>query len=115
MGGATVDHTLDPHFLNVHDLVRQVTDDFLPNYGTQNLTQWTSANSLFAFWFGINDVNDSYSAKNSTLNELIFLQYSALFDQVGTSIQETLGQVPLTTIRSTPLAPETSSFLTSHP
>lgn len=40
----------------VHGVVKQVQRDFLPGVGTQpDWAQWTSSNSLFVTWVGIND------------------------------------------------------------
>ena len=67
----------------VLDFVQQVNDEFIPVYaGVDNGVGWTSVNSLFAAFFGINDVGNSYSGQNATLNDDIFVVYARLVDQV---------------------------------
>ncbi|KAG6895923.1 hypothetical protein C0992_011556, partial [Termitomyces sp. T32_za158] len=60
-GGATIDATLvapfAPTVLSLTDQVNQ----FLSGAGTKPAaTPWTSANSLFSIWIGINDIGNSY-------------------------------------------------------
>ena len=83
-GGAVVDSSLVAQYEpTVLDFVQQVNDEFIPVYaGVDNGVGWTSANSLFAAFFGINDVGNSYSEQNATLNDDIFVVYARLVDQV---------------------------------
>ena len=83
-GGATVDSSLVAQYLpSVLDFVQQVNDEFIPIYtAANNSVGWTSTNRLFASFFGINDVGNSYAQQNSTLNDDIFVVYAGLIDQV---------------------------------
>ncbi|KAF2733422.1 hypothetical protein EJ04DRAFT_495218 [Polyplosphaeria fusca] len=83
-GGATVDSALvAPYKPTVLSMKNQIEDQFLPTYGAHSAsTPWTSKNSLFAFWIGINDVGNSWWLKNSTLIDAIFAEYSSLLDQL---------------------------------
>ncbi|KNZ74350.1 Thermolabile hemolysin [Termitomyces sp. J132] len=60
-GGATIDATLvAPYTPTVLSLTDQV-NQFLSGAGTQPVaTPWTSTNSLFSIWIGINDIGNSY-------------------------------------------------------
>lgn len=57
-GGATIDYLIDPSPLGdlVQSLRQQVEDEFLPHYGDRQSPAWTSADTLFTVFFGINDV-----------------------------------------------------------
>ena len=55
----------------------------MPYYTKNRTAGWTSENSLFAAFFGINDVSNSYFEKNTTLNHAIFKVYAGLIDEVG--------------------------------
>ncbi|KAI9750501.1 MAG: hypothetical protein M4579_006451 [Chaenotheca gracillima] len=84
-GGATVDSDLVAQYLpTVLDLRQQVNEEFLPYYAAKDKTvdiPWKSDNSLFSFFFGINDVGNSYSTGiNKTLNDAIFAEYAKQVD-----------------------------------
>ncbi|KAI9735806.1 MAG: hypothetical protein M1834_001271 [Cirrosporium novae-zelandiae] len=82
-GGATVDSSLVAQYLpTVLDLEQQVDDEFLVYYTNSTSVNWTASNSLFSIFIGINDVGNSYSSQNSTLNGLIFEAYSHLVDEL---------------------------------
>ncbi|TKA68011.1 hypothetical protein B0A49_04482 [Cryomyces minteri] len=82
-GGATVDSSLVAQYLpTVLDFRQQVNQEFLPYYENNSTVGWTSSNSLFAAFFGINDVGNSYGAQNATLNADIFVVYAHLVDQL---------------------------------
>ncbi|MCJ1250433.1 hypothetical protein MMC30_007661 [Trapelia coarctata] len=81
-GGAVVSSDLVQPFLPTVDFRQQVNDEFIPYYVQKNTTSWTSDNSLFAFFFGINDINISYGGRNATLNGDIFVVYRGLVDQL---------------------------------
>jgi len=57
LSGATIDATLvAPYTPTVKSLIDQI-NIFLPTAGTHPAaTPWTSANSLFSFFIGINDI-----------------------------------------------------------
>ncbi|MCJ1254070.1 hypothetical protein MMC24_001884 [Lignoscripta atroalba] len=82
-GGATVSADLVAQYLpTVLDFRAQVNQEFIPYYVDQDTAQWTSSNSLFAAFFGINDVGNSYGQQNATLNGDIFVVYSGLVEQL---------------------------------
>ena len=66
-GGATIDSNLvTPYLPTVISMTQQVKDQFLPGAGTKpSTTPWNSANSLFSFWIGINDIGNSYYESGS--------------------------------------------------
>lgn len=87
VGGATVDSELVFPFLpTVTSLKGQVYERFAPGYnhkdGTAPLARpWHGNDTLFAFWIGINDVNNSYgsgSGVTRALNRQIMAVYSEL-------------------------------------
>ncbi|KAF2465554.1 uncharacterized protein BDR25DRAFT_239288 [Lindgomyces ingoldianus] len=83
-GGATVDGALvTPYAPTVLSLKNQVQDEYLPAYGSHpKVAPWTSSNSLFAFFIGINDVGNSWWLNNATLYDMIFAEYDSLLEQV---------------------------------
>ncbi|KAJ4993782.1 cellulose-binding gdsl lipase [Stagonosporopsis vannaccii] len=83
-GGATVDSSLvTPYAPTVLSLANQVEQQFVPRYGSHPAdAPWTSSDSLFAFFIGINDVGNSWWLNNSTLYDAIFARYSGLVEQV---------------------------------
>lgn len=81
ISGSTVNNTV----LGVNatnDLVHQISDRFVPNYVTNNAVGWISSNSLFSLFFGINDVNRSWSKRDPKINDAVFSSYSTLLDQL---------------------------------
>ncbi|KAF2130279.1 carbohydrate esterase family 16 protein [Dothidotthia symphoricarpi CBS 119687] len=83
-GGATVDSALvTPYASTVLSLKNQVKDEFLPIYGAHpSIAPWKSADSLFAFFIGINDVGNTWWLNNGTLYDQIFSVYSGLLSDV---------------------------------
>lgn len=83
-GGATVDSALvAPYASTVLSLKDQVQTEFLPRYGSHPAdAPWKAADSLFAFFIGINDVGNSWWLNNATLYDAIFTQYTSLLNQV---------------------------------
>ncbi|KAI9660164.1 MAG: hypothetical protein M1821_001516 [Bathelium mastoideum] len=83
-GGATVDSNLvAPYESTVLSFVDQVNQEFLPTYsGSNNTFGWTSSNSLFSFFFGINDVGNSYYNQNATLYDVIISEYAGLVEKI---------------------------------
>lgn len=73
-GGATVDSSLvAPYEPTVSSIVNQVNDEWYPAYATRKSAPWTSEDTLFAIFDGINDVGNSWSKANTTaLNAQIF-------------------------------------------
>ncbi|PGH13932.1 hypothetical protein AJ79_03347 [Helicocarpus griseus UAMH5409] len=81
-GGATVDSELiSPSKKKIPSVKQQVKDRFLPNYSSKpDSARWSEADSLFAFFIGINDVNKSYKKASEELFDKVFDVYS---DMVG--------------------------------
>lgn len=78
-GGATVDASLvAPYESTVLSLVDQ-TSEFSNNVASKpSYAPWTSENSLFAIWLGVNDVGNSYgSSGQAALQTKILNQYIA--------------------------------------
>lgn len=79
--GSTVNGSIIPHG---PDFVGQVQNDFLPRYGERNASSWQPYTSLFAMYFGINDINVALEMHEITtvIFDEIFASYSNLVDQV---------------------------------
>lgn len=59
-GGATIDANLvTPYTPTVRSLTDQV-NDFIAWNAKQSPKAWSSANTLFSIWIGINDIGNSY-------------------------------------------------------
>ena len=86
--GATVDSSLVAQDAStVLDLKQQIEDEYLPLYGNQSSAEelgadWNASNSLFGIFIGINDVGNSYTEQNTSLNGDIFQVYSTLVQEV---------------------------------
>jgi len=85
-GGATVDSDLlAPYEPSVHSLKQQISTDFVNGYtgvspGAPSAPDWTAANSIFAIWIGINDVQQTYNRTDdarAAMNTKIFNVYTA--------------------------------------
>ncbi|KAJ5223321.1 hypothetical protein N7468_007863 [Penicillium chermesinum] len=81
VSGATVDNTFVAASTGVSTFVQQAAS-FVSTYGpnTAGAGVWTSDNSLFTVWFGINDINAGY--KNSNYETLVHTVIKNYFDQV---------------------------------
>ncbi|KAJ7744890.1 hypothetical protein B0H16DRAFT_1663994 [Mycena metata] len=79
-GGATINGTLvAPFEPTVLSLIDQV-NEFLAGAGKKPATSpWTSANSLFTVWIGINDLGNSFSnsGDRSAFSDLLLTEYFA--------------------------------------
>ena len=66
------------------DFVSQLQDDFLPRYGHRNASSWQPDTSLFAIFFGINDINVALEMNEATpvIFEKVFASYSSLVSQL---------------------------------
>jgi phospholipase/lecithinase/hemolysin len=92
-GGATVDSNLvAPWRPDVLSLIDQVKTLFLPTYVPPDVTpaspSWTSRNTLFGIWIGINDVGNSYWKGSNVTDVLyadIFKQYADMVDELYSS------------------------------
>ncbi|KAL7621997.1 hypothetical protein AAE478_007498 [Parahypoxylon ruwenzoriense] len=90
-GGATVDSDLvRPYMPTILSVKQQVQEEFVPGYtgdspSAPSAPEWTSADSVFSFWIGINDVGNSYGSgadSSGLLYTQIFDVYSGLVDQL---------------------------------
>ncbi|KAL8718509.1 MAG: hypothetical protein Q9225_004358 [Loekoesia sp. 1 TL-2023] len=81
VSGSTVNNTV-LGLSSTADLVHQVSDRFVPSYVRKNTAGWTSSNSLFALFFGINDVNRSWNKKNPKINDAVFSSYLNLLNSL---------------------------------
>ncbi|KAF2234424.1 carbohydrate esterase family 16 protein [Viridothelium virens] len=83
-GGATVDASLvAPYESTVLSFIDQVNQEYLPIYtGSNNTVGWTSSNSIFSFFFGINDIGNSYYNQNATLYDVIISEYAGLVEKI---------------------------------
>ncbi|THZ02257.1 hypothetical protein D6C85_07772 [Aureobasidium pullulans] len=83
-GGATVDSALvAPYKPTVLSVKEQVETEYLPIYASQSsIFPWTSDDTLFTIFIGINDIGNSYSSQNATLTPTIFSELSGLVDQL---------------------------------
>jgi len=84
-GGATIDPNLveSAFGLSVQSFEQQVTSEFDPDYAEKVIVPWTSANSLFSVFFGINDVIRSYTEQSSLLNYALIKRYEDLVHSVS--------------------------------
>ncbi|KAK1621481.1 hypothetical protein BDP81DRAFT_456175 [Colletotrichum phormii] len=81
-GGATVDADLvKPYADTVLTLKDQVQTLFSNAYAAKTASAWTGADSVFAFWIGVNDIGNSYwngADATSALNTKIVYVYQGL-------------------------------------
>ncbi|KAG4424869.1 hypothetical protein IFR04_002029 [Cadophora malorum] len=84
-GGATINSALvAPYKPEVFSIADQVQNQWFPTYaGKPASTPWSSKDTLFAIFDGINDVGNSWwLADTATLNAKIFAVYRGLVDQL---------------------------------
>ncbi|KLO09714.1 hypothetical protein SCHPADRAFT_907541 [Schizopora paradoxa] len=91
-GGATIDSNLvAPYEPTVISMVEQIQTQFLTGAALKPATSpWTSENSLFSFWIGINDIGNSYyeSGNRSAFAETLL---DAYFAQVQDIVRYNVG------------------------
>jgi phospholipase/lecithinase/hemolysin len=64
----------------------QVQSEFLSTYASHpSFFPWTSDDTLFTIFIGINDIGNSYASHNVTLLPIIFNELSSLVDRLYTS------------------------------
>ncbi|KZT36934.1 hypothetical protein SISSUDRAFT_988434 [Sistotremastrum suecicum HHB10207 ss-3] len=86
-GGATIDASLvTPYEPTVLSLTDQV-NEYLNSIATKPAsTPWTSANTLFSVWIGINDIGNSYyNGQGSAFNTILINAYFALVQKLYNS------------------------------
>ncbi|KAE9567742.1 Acetylesterase [Colletotrichum fructicola] len=85
-GGATVDAALvKPYADTVLTLKDQVSGLFNTSYAARTAPAWTGADTIFAFWIGVNDIGNSYwNGADSTgpLNDKIVGVYEGLAKEI---------------------------------
>ncbi|TFY64941.1 hypothetical protein EVG20_g5771 [Dentipellis fragilis] len=82
-GGATIDSKLvTPYLPTVLSIVDQVSQFNGILASKPDGAKWSSDNSLFAFWIGINDVGNSYAWTNITQSGFHQVLMNRLFGQV---------------------------------
>ncbi|KAJ7624134.1 hypothetical protein B0H17DRAFT_963972 [Mycena rosella] len=88
-GGATIDANLVvPYLPTVLSLTDQV-NEFLAGAAKKPATSpWTSANSLFTVWIGINDIGNSYGSggNRSAFSDTLLNAYFALVQKLSSPI-----------------------------
>ena len=84
VGGAIIDGGTTPSRFT--PMNQQVQQFFLPNYSPNNTVKvkWASNNTLFASFFGINDINKTYklSANSTRIHSTIITSYTQLVEQL---------------------------------
>jgi phospholipase/lecithinase/hemolysin len=81
-GGATVDSALvAPYLPTVQSLAQQIENWWFPNYAEQTNAAWTSEDSIFAIFIGINDVGNSWW-QDRVINKKIFAVYGGLLEML---------------------------------
>jgi len=86
-GGATIDASLvtpfEPTVLSLTDQVNEYLNSIANKPAS---TPWTSANTLFSIWIGINDIGNSYgNGGGSAFNTVLINAYFALVQKLYTS------------------------------
>jgi phospholipase/lecithinase/hemolysin len=79
--GAPIDPTLvKPYAPQVMSLEQQIDDEFIPYYGTAMYPTipWTSTDSLFSIFIGINDLDFTFRLNTSAVNSKMFAEYQGL-------------------------------------
>jgi len=83
-GGATINSALvAPYLPTVSSVAEQIENEWFPAYASKPTTApWSSADTLFAIFDGINDVGNSYWKDTATLNTAIFAVYRGIVDEL---------------------------------
>ena len=64
------------------DLIHQINERFIPNYVTKNDIGWNASNSLFALYFGTNEVDRTYKQQDLRINVAVFDSYLGQLNKV---------------------------------
>ena len=65
-----------------NDLIHQINDKFIPNYITKNDIGWKASNSLFALYFGTNDIERTYKQQDLNVNVAVIESYLGQLNKV---------------------------------
>jgi phospholipase/lecithinase/hemolysin len=75
-----------PYLPTVLFVKQQVQNEYLTIYASHSSpVPWTSDDTLFTIFIGINDIGNSYASQNGALLPTIFTELSSLVDQLYTS------------------------------
>jgi phospholipase/lecithinase/hemolysin len=75
-----------PYLPIVLSVKEQVQREYLPIYASHfSPVPWTTDDTLFAIFIGINDIGNSYASQNKTLLPIIFTELAGLVDQLYNS------------------------------
>jgi phospholipase/lecithinase/hemolysin len=83
-GGATIDSALvAPYLPTVSSVAQQIENEFFPTYAADSpAAAWSSDDTLFAIFDGINDVGNSWWKNTTALNAAIYDVYRGLVDEL---------------------------------
>ncbi len=84
-GGATIDSALvAPYLPTVSSVAQQIENEWFPTYAAQSppAVTWSSDDTLFAIFDGINDVGNSWWKNTTVLNAAIYSVYRGLVDEL---------------------------------
>jgi phospholipase/lecithinase/hemolysin len=86
-GGATIDSALvAPYLPTVSSVAEQIENEWFPSYASKPASaQWSSDDTLFAIFDGINDVGNSWFngvPATTTLNNEVFAVFHGLVDEL---------------------------------
>ena len=83
-GGATINSALvAPYLPTVSSVAEQIENEWFPNYAAQDpAVKWSSEDTLFAIFDGINDVGNSWWKNQTAMNNAIFAVYRGLVDEL---------------------------------
>lgn len=79
--GATINNnTIAQISPAIHSGRQQVEQDWVNNYVNNSAVPWTAANSLFSFFFGINDITNTYQKLNPLTYPFDINDYQTIID-----------------------------------
>jgi phospholipase/lecithinase/hemolysin len=83
-GGATIDSAIvAPFEPTVSSVAEQIENEWFPTYASQpEIAPWSSDDTLFAIFDGINDVGNSWFLNTTAINSEIFAVYRGLVDEL---------------------------------
>ncbi|KAH6678458.1 hypothetical protein B0J14DRAFT_323102 [Halenospora varia] len=105
-GGATMDSTLvAPWKPEVSSIVDQIKKEWFPAYSSKpKSAPWSSENTIFTVFDGINDVGNSWWKDTSTLNAQIFAVFRGLVDDLYTAGARNFAFLNVPPVDRSPLA-----------
>lgn len=105
-----------PYTPTVKSLKDQVESQFIPGYtGSSPKATWSGADTLFAFWIGINDIGNSYWLENvEELNNRIFAVMTGLVDKVYAAGGRNFVFINVPPLERTPLIAPQGAWAVEH-